>query len=100
MREATAANFKDVIADNPVVLVDFHATWCGPCKAMEPALAAIDGSPLPVVKVDIEAAPEIAQTYGVRSVPTLIVFKDGEVVDMKVGAQSPSSLKSWTAKFA
>jgi len=100
MREATAADFSEIIAQNPVVLVDFHAAWCGPCKAMEPALAAIDGSPLPVVKVDIEAAPAIAQAYGVRSVPTLLIFKDGEVADMKVGAQSPSSLKSWTSKFA
>jgi len=100
MREATDADFDTVISESRAVLVDFHASWCGPCKAMEPHLAAIDGTPLPVVKVDIDKAPEAASRFGIRSVPTLVVFQGGEPVDMKVGAQQPSALKAWAARYA
>lgn len=100
MRSATAADFKDILADNPAVIVDFHAPWCQPCKALEPHLAAIDGKPIPVVKVDIDAEPGLAGAYAIRSVPTLVVFRNGEAVDVKVGAVSQTALRNWVAQHA
>ena len=76
-------------ADVPV-LVDFFATWCGPCKMIAPTIdevaAEVEGRAR-VVKVDIDASPDLAQRFGVMSVPTLAVFKDGELVNQVVGVQ-------------
>lgn len=93
------SNFQsDVLqADGPVV-VDFWAEWCGPCKMISPALEEIatemDGK-VTIAKVNIDENPEIATQYGVRSIPTLIMFKGGEVADMKVGAAPKTALSSW-----
>lgn len=100
MKELTAANFDAETRAAPLALVDFHAPWCSPCKSMEPALAAVDGDPAPVFKVDIDDQPELAVRFGVRGVPTMLVMKAGEIVDMKVGALSQSQLKSWIASHA
>jgi len=79
---------QDVLdADVPVV-VDFWATWCGPCRAIAPHLEAIaselDGK-VRIVKVDVDRNQKVAVTYGIQSLPTLLVFKDGQVVDKLVG---------------
>lgn len=80
------------------VLVDFGAPWCGPCKAMEPLLIDLghemEGK-LSVVKVDIDATPEIAADCGVMSVPTLMLFKDGKKVANRTGGQSLEQLRSF-----
>ena len=87
--EADAANFEAEVvqADRPV-LVDFSATWCGPCKKLEPLVQEIaddyDGR-LKVVKVDIDKAPGIAAKFAVMSVPTLVLFRDGKVMDQLTG---------------
>lgn len=79
---------KDVLQSNQLVLVDFWATWCGPCKALAPKLDEIakeyDGK-IMVAKVDIDQNRETPATYGVRGVPTLALFKGGKVVDQIVG---------------
>ncbi|HZQ83091.1 MAG TPA: thioredoxin [Gaiellaceae bacterium] len=76
MREVTDATFEtEVLAAGAPVVVDFWAPWCGPCKAIEPALEEL---PLEVVKIDIDANPRTAQRYGVLSLPTVILFADGE----------------------
>jgi thioredoxin 1 len=76
VREVTDATFADqVLAAGHPVVVDFWAPWCGPCKAIEPALEEL---PLDVVKIDIDANPSIASRYGVLSLPTVILFAGGE----------------------
>lgn len=96
----TDADFEAVVlkADKPV-LVDFFAEWCGPCKAMSPALNQLaDGmkESIKVVKVDVDASPAIAQRYNVRAMPTLMVFHGGEVVAQHVGAMTQkATLEKW-----
>ncbi|MFM1813346.1 MAG: hypothetical protein RLZ98_41 [Pseudomonadota bacterium] len=83
-------NFEEeVLKSSEPVLVDFFAEWCGPCKAMAPALEQVASEMkgrLKVVKVDVDKSPEIAQRYRIQAMPTLMIFKDGEVADHHVGA--------------
>jgi len=85
MRDVTDATFADeVLAAGRPVVVDFWAPWCGPCKAIEPALEQL---PLDVVKLDIDANPAVAARYGVLSIPTVILFAGGEPRETVVGAR-------------
>ncbi len=92
----SSSEFESVVlnASEPV-LVDFFATWCGPCKMLAPVLdevTEVAGERAKVVKVDIDASPDLAQRYGVMSVPTLIVFKGGEAVSQVVGMQPKQTI--------
>ena len=92
----TTDKFDDeVLQSETPVLVDFWAEWCGPCHAIAPVLDQIadERSDLKVVKLNIDEEPEIAQRYGVMSIPTLILFKDGEPAAAAVGAMPKSMLE-------
>lgn len=93
--EITDSNFNEVINSDKPVLVDFWAEWCGPCKMIAPVVDELandyDGKAV-VGKVDVDSNPEVAGKFGIRSIPTLLVFKNGEVVDKQVGAVNKSIL--------
>lgn len=93
------SNFKtDVLQSEAPVVVDFWAEWCGPCKMIAPALEEIAGEmkgKVKIAKVNIDENPEIAAQYGIRSIPTLMLFKGGEVADTKVGAAPKTALSAW-----
>lgn len=88
---ADDASFAPLVTDQPgVVLVDFHAVWCGPCVALAPTLARLAADyegRVRVVKVDVDASPATAMRYGIRSMPTVLLFRDGTPVQSLVGLQ-------------
>ncbi|GAA4526257.1 thioredoxin [Chelativorans composti] len=99
-----AGNFDaNVLQSSEPVVVDFWAEWCGPCKMIAPALeelAAEFAGKVKVAKLNIDENPEIAARYGIRSIPTLMLFKNGEVADMKVGAAPKTALAAWISSAA
>ena len=95
-------NFKaDVLDSAEPVVVDFWAEWCGPCRMIAPALEEIAGEmsgAVKIAKLNIDENPDIMMRYGVRSIPTLILFKNGEPTAMQVGAMPKQRLSDWISQ--
>jgi thioredoxin 2 len=99
--EADDATFASVIAGRLPVLVDLWAPWCGPCRAVGPAVEAITAryaGKLKTVKVNVDVAPTVANRFGVQGVPTLLVLRDGAVIARQVGALPSPALDGWVTK--
>ena len=89
---------SEVLKSNEPVVVDFWAEWCGPCKMIGPSLEEISNElagKVKITKLNIDENPELAAQFGVRSIPTLMIFKGGEVADIKVGALPKTALSHW-----
>lgn len=90
-------NFNDIINGNQLTLVDFFATWCGPCKQMHPALEQLkanEGENLRIIKLDVDKNEALASAYRIQSVPTLMLFRNGELLWRQSGAMSLADLKA------
>ena len=90
-------NFDSIINENRPVIVDFHAVWCGPCKTQSPILKQVAeelGERVKVIKIDVDQNPIIASRYQIQSVPTLMIFKNGEIKYKQAGVHSKAQLMS------
>lgn len=98
-KELTDNSFtKDILESNGVTLVDFWAPWCGPCRQLSPVVEELSkdmADKVNVFKCNIDENPETPSQYAVRGIPTLMIFKDGKLVDTKVGALSKAALYQW-----
>ncbi len=96
-------NFSDIIKGEKLTLVDFFATWCGPCKMMHPVLEQLKkdlGDGIRIIKLDVDENEDFSMQYNIQSVPTLMLFKKGEVVWRQSGAQTLNELKSIIAQHS
>lgn len=94
--------FQELISSQEPVLIDFYATWCGPCQAMAPVLENVKdeiGDNARVVKIDVDRFPQIAGMYDVRSIPTLMIFKQGELLWRHTGTASKAQLVQLLQSF-
>jgi thioredoxin 1 len=95
-------SFREIIKSNKPVLVDFFATWCGPCKMMTPILHDVKsavGDKVSIIKIDVDKSPEVAGEYGVQGVPTLILFKQGKILWRQSGVVQAKELKEIIGRY-
>jgi len=98
IKNLNAETFENEISGNVPVLVDFWAEWCAPCKALAPILDEVAdelAGKIVVTKVNLDENQDLAMKYSIRSIPTLLLFKNGELLDMQVGLPSKSDLVDW-----
>ena len=94
--------FNDLLTGNTPVIVDFYADWCAPCKMMGPILHEVKdslGDKIKIIKVDVDKNPEVAEKYGIRSIPTLMLFKDGELKWNQAGVVQSNQLINLASNY-
>jgi thioredoxin len=94
-RLINSSEFSGLLQEDKLLVVDFYATWCGPCKKLSPTLDEVSeelGEQVNIVKVDVDESEDLAMDYGIRSVPTVLFFKNGQQVDKFVGALPKSEI--------
>lgn len=97
----SVAHLDELVADGSVVLVDFYADWCGPCRMLEPTVETIAAeTPATVAKVDVDELQDLASLYNVQGVPTLLLFADGAVVERTVGVQTETALRTLVDEYS
>ena len=99
---ATNTTFNELINDSKLVIVDFWATWCGPCRVVAPIISKMAekyGDRIVVAKCDVEENEDLTLQYNIRNIPTILFFKDGQVHDKLVGAQSEAAVEEKFQKF-
>ena len=96
LEHLTMDNFKDFINNKELVLVDFWSTWCGPCRMLTPVLEELNSkTSIKIGKLNVDEVEEVAQAFRVQSIPTIIAFKEGHIVDTRVGYMPINMLESW-----
>lgn len=89
------AQFKDILKSNNLVLVDFYADWCAPCRMMPPILKEVKstlGDRIKIIKIDVDKNPQISAAYNIRSIPTIILFKEGKAIWTNTGVSQANQL--------
>ena len=99
MKHVNTTEFDALLSENKTILVDFYATWCGPCKMLAPVLEEVDPefTDVEFVKVDVDECPELAQRYGVAVIPTLFVIKNGEKAATTKGYMDADGLRAFVS---
>ncbi|MCL2517487.1 MAG: thioredoxin [Oscillospiraceae bacterium] len=97
----TKENFDNVINENSVVLVDFWASWCGPCRMLAPIIKEIaeEADDVVIGKVDVDEEGDLAKKFGIMSIPTILVFKDGKIAEKSVGLKSKAAILEMLPTF-
>lgn len=96
--QATQETFQEVIQNHKIVLVDFWAEWCPPCRVLSPVLEELDaqtGDDVTIVKVNVDESPELSERFGIMSIPTMKLFREGQEVKSLVGFTPLEELKNW-----
>lgn len=100
LEHLTKENFKEFYQNHSLALVDFWASWCGPCRMLTPVLEELHKeTELPIGKVNVDEEDEISEAFQISSIPTLFLFKDGNLVDKRVGYMPLEDLKAWIKTY-